>query len=58
MIMLKDATFHEILNFLDAAEANGKEITTVLSPLEANTEKKTVSYEARVLKRMFLKLRE
>jgi hypothetical protein len=31
MIMLKDSTFHEIINFLDAADHNGKSILTVIS---------------------------
>merc|ERR1711988_1224843 len=30
MIMLKDSTFHEILNFFDACDQHGKEITTNL----------------------------
>ncbi len=31
MLTLKDTTFHEILNFLDAADLNGKTIPTVIS---------------------------
>jgi hypothetical protein len=31
MVMLKDATFYEILNFLDAADSHGKAILTVIS---------------------------
>lgn len=31
MIMLKDSTFHEIVNFLDAADLHGKSILTVIS---------------------------
>ena len=58
MIIIKDQSFNEILNFLDHAEIHGKEIKTVLNPLEAENEKKTVAYEARILKRMFLRLRE
>eukprot|EP00743_Colponemidia_sp_Colp-15_P002645 GILK01002867.1.p1 GENE.GILK01002867.1~~GILK01002867.1.p1 ORF type:complete len:660 (+),score=136.56 GILK01002867.1:205-2184(+) len=60
MIMLKDATFHEILQFLDAADQYGKNILTVLNggPQDAQPEKNNVSYEARMLKKMFLKLRD
>lgn len=58
MVVLPDASLAEILLFLDAAEMYGSSIPTEINPLEANTEKKTVAYEARVLKRTFLKLRE
>jgi tetratricopeptide repeat protein 30 len=58
MIVLKDQSFNEILNFLDAAEIHGKDIKTKIDPLGNVDETKTVTYEARVLKRMFLKLRE
>mmetsp|Transcript_81081 Transcript_81081/g.121877 ORF Transcript_81081/g.121877 Transcript_81081/m.121877 type:complete len:139 (+) Transcript_81081:607-1023(+) len=57
MIVLKDTSLSEILDFLDAADQYGKAIHTVLLPLDSNDEKCTVSYEARLLKRMFLKLR-
>jgi len=68
MIMLKDATFHEILNFFDACDQHGKEITTKLSngsemddPLDqdaAEGVERTVSWEARLLKQMYIKLRD
>lgn len=58
MIVLKDQAFNEILNFLDAAEIHGKEIKTIINPLGETDDTKTVTYEARLLKRMFLKLRE
>eukprot|EP00352_Strombidinopsis_acuminata_P000672 CAMPEP_0176347382 /NCGR_PEP_ID=MMETSP0126-20121128/7011_1 /TAXON_ID=141414 ORGANISM="Strombidinopsis acuminatum, Strain SPMC142" /NCGR_SAMPLE_ID=MMETSP0126 /ASSEMBLY_ACC=CAM_ASM_000229 /LENGTH=149 /DNA_ID=CAMNT_0017695521 /DNA_START=1517 /DNA_END=1966 /DNA_ORIENTATION=- len=58
MLVLPDASFNEILNFLDAIEVHGKNIKTVIDPLEELDEKKTVAYEAKLLKRMFLKLRE
>mmetsp|Transcript_17248 Transcript_17248/g.19427 ORF Transcript_17248/g.19427 Transcript_17248/m.19427 type:complete len:644 (+) Transcript_17248:56-1987(+) len=58
MLMLRDSTYIEILNFLDAADQHGKDITTVIGPIGDHNEKNTVCYEARVLKRMFLKLRE
>mmetsp|Transcript_34017 Transcript_34017/g.30795 ORF Transcript_34017/g.30795 Transcript_34017/m.30795 type:complete len:217 (+) Transcript_34017:1312-1962(+) len=58
MIILKDNTYTEILNFLDAAEEYGKTIYTNLQPILNNEdkEKMNVAYEARQLKRMFLKL--
>eukprot|EP00741_Cyanophora_paradoxa_P021809 tig00000241_g21052.t1 len=60
MIMLKDATFHEILGFLDAADTHGKNVLTTLNPLEKDiaTGRNNVSYEARLLKKMFLRLRD
>ena len=58
MLVLPDASFNEILNFLDAVEVHGKTIQTVIDPLGEEDEKKTVAYEAKLMKRMFLKLRE
>jgi tetratricopeptide repeat protein 30 len=58
MLVLPDATFNELLNFLDAVEVHGKTIKTVIDPLEEHDDKKTVTYEAKLMKRMFLKLRE
>lgn len=58
MLVLPDSSFNEILNFLDAIELHGKNIKTVIDPLEELDEKKTVAYEGKLLKRMFLKLRE
>lgn len=58
MIVIKDVTFNEVLNFLDHAEIHGKDIKTSLNPLEESNDKKTVAYEARVLKRILLLLRE
>ena len=58
MLVLADSSFNEILNFLDAIEVHGKNIKTVIDPLEELDEKKTVAYEGKLLKRMFLKLRE
>lgn len=57
-IILKDVTFSEILDFLDVAEQYGKDIPTVLQIQEQINEQQTVSYEARLLKHMFYKLRE
>lgn len=58
MLVLPDNAFNEILNFLDAVEIHGKGIKTVIDILEENDEKRTVAYEAKLLKRMFLRLRE
>merc|ERR1712167_286475 len=63
MIMLKDATFHELLNFFDAADQHGKHIVTqvedgVKEEDEEDKAKRNVSYEARLIKKTFLKLRE
>jgi tetratricopeptide repeat protein 30 len=66
MIMLKDATFHEILSFFDACDQHGKEIFTKLGdqeagPLDSNEDEmvdRTVSWEARLLKKLYLKLRD
>lgn len=58
MLVLPDTSFNEILNFLDAIEVHGKAIKTIIDPLEEEDDKKTVSYEAKLIKRMFLKLRE
>ena len=73
MMVLPDASFNEVLNFLDAVEVHGKTIKTTIDPLEeedaptvgldgvpvhSEGSKKTVAYEAKLIKRMFLKLRE
>ncbi len=58
MLVLRDSSFNEILNFLDAVEVHGKNIKTVIDPLEEHDPKKTVTYEAKLLKMMFLRLRE
>ena len=58
MLVLPDSSFNELLNFLDAVEVHGKNIKTVIDPLEEHDVKKTVTYEAKLLKRMVLKLRE
>lgn len=42
---------------MELADAEGKKIPTVINPLEDLDERQTVSYEARELKRMFLKLK-
>ena len=60
MIMLKDATFNEILGFLDAVDLHGKSIPTKVQdhpnkPVDMT--RCNVSVEARTLKKMFIKLR-
>lgn len=57
MIVIKDTTISEIIDFLDLADEHGKNIPTVFNPLEEIDEKRTVSYEARELKRMYMKMR-
>jgi tetratricopeptide repeat protein 30 len=56
MIVIKDTTISEILNFLDLADEHGKNTPTVFNPLEEIDDKHTVSYEARELKRMYNKM--
>ncbi len=46
------------MNFLDAVEIHGKNVKTVIDPLEESNEKKTAAYEAKLIKRIVLKLRE
>ena len=56
--MLPDSTFNEILNFLDAVEVHGKKVKTVIDPLEEENNKKTAAYEAKLIKKLVLRLRE
>ncbi|KAG8461835.1 hypothetical protein KFE25_013854 [Diacronema lutheri] len=61
MIMLKDGTFRDILAFLDAMDSHGKSVPTKIQdhpdkPVDKN--RHNVSYEARILKKMYLKLRD
>eukprot|EP00899_Mesostigma_viride_P015377 jgi/Mesvir1/23840/Mv10645-RA.1 len=57
MIVVKDATINEILGFLDQADIHGKKINTQFG-FDKSGEARTVSQEARLLKKMFLKLRD
>jgi len=60
MIMLKDVTLNEILEFLDAIDACGKGIPTKIQDhpdKPVDTARCNVSYEARQIKKMFVKLR-
>lgn len=58
MVVLPDSSIAELLLFLDAAEVYGVEIPTEINPLDPGNVRKTVAFEARILKRMFLRLRE
>jgi tetratricopeptide repeat protein 30 len=62
MISLKDQSFAEILAFLDAAEKYGKDIRTKIDPLadpnDPEYEWHTVTREARLLKKIFMRLRD
>jgi len=63
MIMVKDTTFTEIMHFLDEAERHGKTIPTSFNDGTMTNgnmidEDRTVASEARMLKNMFIKLRD
>ncbi|CAE7904313.1 ttc30a [Symbiodinium necroappetens] len=61
MVVLNDEVFDDIIAFLDSADQVGKNIGTTINVVEAANEdaasKRTVSQEARMIKRFFLKLR-
>ena len=57
MLIVKDTTISEVIDFLDLADEHGKLTPTVFNPLEELDEKRTVSYEARELKRIYIKMR-
>ncbi|GFH28393.1 flagellar associated protein [Haematococcus lacustris] len=56
MIVLKDSSFVEIQAFLDEAEKFGKDLPTSFPDSRHNA--RTISSEARTLKRMFMRLRD
>ena len=63
LLVLKDSAMEEILEFLDKAETAGKNIPSVIGPQvdlgdgsAAENEHRTVAYEARQVKNLFLKL--
>jgi len=61
ILCIPDKLFIELLNFLDEADKYGKNITTQIVDShtnEENAEKCTVSSEARLLKKMLLKIRD
>ena len=56
---LQDSSFTEIMGFLDEAEKHGVHIPTNFATSgQKGHEARTVSSEARALKKMFLKLRD
>ncbi|KAG2521541.1 hypothetical protein BBO99_00005559 [Phytophthora kernoviae] len=64
MTTIRDSTMDDILEFLDCADQHGKDIFTTTAADQRNASltgtdaiQHTISYEARVLKRTFLKLR-
>eukprot|EP01035_Chromulina_nebulosa_P019358 gene19358-25224_t len=62
MLILKDASMDEVLEFLDKAEIAGQNIPSVIAPqVDVNgidtATTQTVAYEARQLKNLFLKLK-
>eukprot|EP01034_Spumella_vulgaris_P021415 gene21415-27445_t len=62
MLILKDSSMDEILEFLDKAEAAGQTVPSVIEPQVAAEEgeeqsaQRTVAFEARQMKNLFLKL--
>jgi tetratricopeptide repeat protein 30 len=61
MLVLKDTTFNDILSFLAQCDIHGRDIpASALAPSLDGThvEPKTISYEARLLYRLFIKLRD
>lgn len=56
MITIKDATLNEIMHFLDEAERHGRDLPTSFSSTQGNM--RTIASEARMLKKMFMKLRD
>lgn len=60
MLVLKDEFLNDILTFLDQAEQHGKEIMTVISQQgqQVDPQVHNVAFEARLLKKMFYKLRD
>jgi tetratricopeptide repeat protein 30 len=63
MFMLKDSVYQECLDFFDQCELYGREIPVIVEPLASatspeNQEKNSVSYEARLMKSLYLKLYE
>ncbi|KAJ9447290.1 Tetratricopeptide repeat protein 30-like protein [Diplonema papillatum] len=61
MIMLKDSTFQDILSFFDNADMHGKAIPAFISPdpsRQDTSPRNTVRYEARLLKKLYLKLKD
>lgn len=58
MLVLPDSSYNELLNFLDAVEIHGKKVKTVIDPLQESDDLKTAAYEAKLIKKLVLKLRD
>lgn len=59
MLVIPDDCINEYLHFFDIAEEYGKDIKTTLGPIDNTNEdeKMTVTKEARLMKRMLLKIK-
>ena len=55
MITVPDSTMDEVMAFLDEAERHGREIVTQLGD---DGQGRTLTTEARMIKKMFIKLRD
>lgn len=59
MLIIKDSTFKEVQTFLEQCDKHGRKIPAVIANFEEmGVEPRTVSAEARMLKGIFLKLRQ
>lgn len=61
MLILKDQTFDEILNFLDMADTHGAKVPAMMhaDPSKQDlSSRNTVRYEARMLKKLYLRLKD
>lgn len=56
-LIVKDTTISEVIEFLDYCNEHGKNINTLFVPSLENEEKNTVGYQAREIKRLYLKIR-
>ena len=61
-LILRDSSLEEVLEFLDKAEEHGQNVPSVIGQNveggEGEEEPANVSYEARQLKTLFLRLRD
>jgi hypothetical protein len=57
MLIISDQIFLEILGFLDGADFYGKSINTSFNVLEEKSEKNNVSYEAKAIKKLILRIK-
>jgi len=62
MVLLNDKVFGDVLSFLDSCALHGTTVSSLINPdLKddgSDNSHNTVAYEARLLKRMFLKLQD